>query len=157
MCSSDKNISLPVSDALLEESKTWSANEWESYLSTLEVQRRETLTRKYDDLAERLVADPSEGPQFNETALERLQSAIAHLSPKQRAVVRAKFWEGLSEREIAKRYGMARTTVQMHLFRATAHLKTLMSSKFPLSERAKTLFPHNACPDRTETESERDE
>ena len=140
--------------ALREESQTWSPAEWESYLATLEVPRRETLTKEYDDLAESLVAVDPEEPRLTEEAMARLQAAIDHLSPKQKAVIKAKFWEGLSEHEIAKRFGIARTTVQMHLARGTSRLKWLMSSKFPLSERTKNYFPHNACPARTKTSPE---
>ena len=78
-----------------------------------------------------------------------LERAIAQLSPKQQLVIRAKFWEGLSEHDIARREGISRSTVQMHLSRATTRLKWVMSSKFPISEGTKVPSTHKACPIRT--------
>ena len=143
--------------ALKENSQGWSEEEWESYLHTLEIPLRETLTRKYENLAESLEAPDPETSELTEKAMLRLQDAISRLSPKQRTVIQATFWEGLSTSEIARRYGMGRTTVQMHAARAITRLKHLLSAHFPLSERTKNHSPHNACQARTETQGKRDE
>ena len=148
---------LSLTEALRETSQGWSETEWEAYLRTLEIPLRETLTRKYDDLAEALEAPDPNASQLTEKAMLRLQDAISQLSPKQRTVIQATFWEGLSTSEIARRYGMGRTTVQMHTARAITRLKHLLSANFPLSERAKNRSPHNACPARTKTEEDRNE
>ena len=139
MCNSENNDSNSIPQHLLEKSKAWSVEEWETYLSLLEVPRRESLTRRYERLSETLSAPNEEESPYTDDTANRLQQAIALLSPKQKIVVQAKYWEGLSEHEIARRHGMARTTVQTHLFRATARLRELMSSKFPFSEGTKNI------------------
>lgn len=136
----------------------WEAVKWEMYLSTLEVPQRETLTRKYDELCENLVAeDDIESKAEDEDAVAGLRISLLSLSLQQRVVLHAKYWEGRSEREIAARLGISRSTVQVHLRRAIRHLQRHLSSKFPRCERAQNLFPHNVCPARTETQEERDE
>lgn len=142
---------------LKRSSQHWSKEAWEKYLSSQDVPLREVLTRKYDDLADNLEAPDHHELILSELTSKRLDDALGALSPKQRQVVEAKYWEGLSEHEIAARYGISRSTVQMHFSRAISRLKRLMSSKFPLSEGTKTHSPHNACPARTETEGKRDE
>ncbi len=146
-----------LTEALKENSQGWSENEWETYLRTLETPLKETLTRKYDDLAESLEAPDPNASQLTEKAMLRLQDAISQLSPKQRMVIQATYWEGLSTSQIARCYGMGRTTVQMHTARAIARLKHLLSANFPLSEGTKNYSPHDPCPARTKTAADRDE
>ena len=154
MCNSENNDPNSIPEDLLEKSKAWSVEEWETYLSLLDVPRRESLTRRYESLSGNLSALDEEESKYADDTADRLQQAIALLSPKQRTVVQAKYWEGLSEHEIARCHGMARTTVQTHLFRATARLRELMSSKCPFSEGTKKHSPSNACPVGTSTEEE---
>lgn len=52
---------------------------------------------------------------------------LAVLPPKQRAVVVLRYYEDLSEREIADALGCAPGTVKAHASRAMATLRALMS------------------------------
>ena len=136
----------------------WESLQWEMYLSSLEVPLRESTTGLYDELCENLVAEeePS-GDSLSDDALAKVRAALESLSHRQRQIVHAHYWEGLSEHEIARRLGIHRTTVQVHLQRAIRRLKRHLSSKFLTSERAQNSFTHNACPARTKTEEDRNE
>ena len=137
----------------------WEALQWEMYLSSLEVPLRESTTGLYGELCENLVAEEDEarGDSLSDDAVAKVRVALESLSLRQRQIIHAHYWEGLSEHEIARRLGIHRTTVQVHLQRAIRRLKRHLSSKFLTSERAQNRFPHNACPARTKTEGKRDE
>ena len=136
----------------------WESLQWEMYLSSLEVPLRESTTGLYNELCENLVAEEEpRGDTLSDDAIAKVRHALESLSLRQRQIIHARYWEGLSEHEIARRLGIHRTTVQVHLQRAIRRLKRHLSSKLLTSERAQNLFPHNACPARTKTEGERDE
>lgn len=131
------NQKSPSIDELKEISRSWSPAEWESYLSSLEIPRKEVITAKLDDINEEFPWASTGVSGLSEEMSTQLKKAIDGLSPQQRRVIYAKYWDGLSENKIAIRQGIARTTVQMHLSRAITKLNNSLSSKIPLSKRTK--------------------
>ena len=55
--------------------------------------------------------------------LDYVVDAIEALSPRQREVIEALFFERLTERPLAKRLGLSRNTIKTHKHRALANLK----------------------------------
>ena len=78
---------------------------------------------------ERVVADPPEGvaPVHDETAgwdeRDAMWRALAELPPRQRAVLVLRYYEGLSEAEIADTLGCASGTVKSQAAKALARLR----------------------------------
>jgi RNA polymerase sigma-70 factor (ECF subfamily) len=56
-------------------------------------------------------------------SLERVLTALAELSPKQRAVILLRHYAGYRSREVAHLLGMAPATVRVHLARGRRNLK----------------------------------
>ncbi|MEM9187709.1 MAG: sigma factor-like helix-turn-helix DNA-binding protein [Myxococcota bacterium] len=76
------------------------------------MKRREVLFADVDRLAAPI--HPSEGEPGRD---RRVRRAVAeHLSPKQREVVEAYFFEGLSQSEIATRLGIRQQVVHKRIF-----------------------------------------
>jgi RNA polymerase sigma-70 factor (sigma-E family) len=75
------------------------------------------------------VPEPVPGRPHEERYVERdaLNPYLAALPPKQRAVVVLRYYEDLSEREIAEALGCAPGTVKAHASRALATLRARMS------------------------------
>lgn len=59
-----------------------------------------------------------------------LRNAVAHLSPRQQAVVMLRFWNALSTGEIAERLSLPAGTVRSDLTRAYTVLRTLLEESF---------------------------
>ena len=60
---------------------------------------------------------------------ERVWQAVLTLPPRQRAVTVLRFYEDLSEAEIAETLGMARGTVKSHSHAATRRLAQLLGER----------------------------
>ena len=76
---------------------------------------------------ERLAAVPESGPP--QLPDSDLASAIAQLSPMQRAVVVLFYWEDHSVFEIARSLEVSESTVKQHLFRARGRLASLLGEE----------------------------
>lgn len=77
------------------------------------------------DLAERarwVSLGDAEPPERPEPGLERVMTALAMLSVRQRAVVLLRHYAGYRSREVARLLGMAPATVRVHLARARRNL-----------------------------------
>jgi RNA polymerase sigma-70 factor (sigma-E family) len=73
-------------------------------------------------------ADPPErGTSYDDAALQRivLRQALAKLAPRQRAVIVLRFWEDLTEAQIAETLGCSPGTVKSQAHHALARLRTL--------------------------------
>jgi RNA polymerase sigma factor (sigma-70 family) len=61
-------------------------------------------------------------------AIERLQSALAGLTPAERTLVRQRFWEGMSVADIARGLGEPYSRVVVRIFRLTRKLRRALES-----------------------------
>jgi len=69
---------------------------------------------------------PSAAEQPDVGARDEMWRALASLSPRQRAVVALRFYEDLSEREIAAALGMSAGAVKKHADRAMTKLRAVL-------------------------------
>jgi len=63
----------------------------------------------------------------NEQRVKRLREVLAQLSPKCRAAVELKFWQGLSYEEIAQRLEISTNMVKKYLTQALVHCRRRMA------------------------------
>jgi RNA polymerase sigma-70 factor (sigma-E family) len=85
--------------------------------------RRETLVHSVPD---------APGPDTADTAAldrEPLWAALRSLPPKQRAVIVLRYYEDLSEAQIADVLGVTRGTVKSHASKAMANLRTRLATE----------------------------
>lgn len=75
-------------------------------------------------------ADPM-GAAERRVLQDRLNEALAELSPSQRMAFVMRHWEGMSIREIAGALGAAEGTVKSHLFRAVRALRAELADLTP--------------------------
>ncbi len=75
--------------------------------------------------------DRSPGPdqQFEGSSHSEITTALAQLSPRQRAVVHLAYWEDLTSATIAERLGISEGSVKRHLARARAALRTSLTAE----------------------------
>jgi RNA polymerase sigma factor (sigma-70 family) len=88
------------------------------------LRRRKRNVSLTDPLA-RGLASPPETPAEGETP--EVRRALAALSPRQRAVVLLREWEGLSFREVARILGGSESTARVQHSRACARLRRLLA------------------------------
>ena len=107
----------PSLEQLKKKSKDWSPQQWEDYLKTLEVRRREENLKKgrFADFCsneENREAWDSHGKDYlGEDNRSRLRSAIMNLPDNEQKCIRLIFWEGFTLEETAKVLGFAKMTV----------------------------------------------
>jgi DNA-directed RNA polymerase specialized sigma subunit len=125
--------------AIREQSKSWSAEEWESYLATLDVGLKESLSSKTEVSSRGLTANVFEyaATDCPDDVLELVERLVAQLSKRQQFVLRNVFWDGKSERQIAKMLGIGRSAVYDLKKRALKNLRKHAQgvlAKFPIVE-----------------------
>jgi RNA polymerase sigma-70 factor (sigma-E family) len=102
------------------------ADDVDAYVRRVLVNTNAGLYRKRR-VAEHLVAAPQDGRGHvpHEPIAERsaLMAALAELPPRQRAVVVLRYWEDLSEREVASVLGCSTGTVKSQASKALARLR----------------------------------
>jgi len=79
--------------------------------------------RALHQLDGRADAQPSDAQPSDVVARDEMWRAIQELSPRQRAVVALKFYEDMSERDIAEALGMSAGSVKKHTDRALGRLR----------------------------------
>jgi RNA polymerase sigma-70 factor (ECF subfamily) len=84
-------------------------------------------TRELERERRRPPAAPDPVPGIDPSDVQEILSALATLSPKQRAAVLLHDQEGFTSPEVAKLLGMSAATVRVHLFRGRNHLRTLLT------------------------------
>lgn len=127
-------------------SREWTPRDWEAYLTHLEVPLKESLFFNSDSFMEaRGGAAPNymfkeDSPYFSKRneSVTRLRAAVKRLAPMQQKVIHLIFWNGLSERNAAKKMGLSRSSIQTHLSRAIRRLREILSSSSPWVEGQKT-------------------
>ncbi|GCD21811.1 RNA polymerase sigma24 factor [Cellulomonas algicola] len=91
-------------------------------------------------------ADESPGPEPTSSARLDVQSAVATLPPRQRAVVVLRFYDDLTVPEIARTLGIADGTVKRYLSEATERLERLLG---PLQDARDDVSLIDAIPERS--------
>ena len=86
-------------------------------------------TRELERERRRPPAAPDPVPGIDPSDVHEILSALATLSPKQRAAVLLHDQEGFTSPEVAKLLGMSAATVRVHLFRGRNHLRTLLTPR----------------------------
>ena len=112
-------------EAIREESKNWNAQQWESYLQTVERGRSESLSTRTE--VERLgitlnIFDLAD-TDCSEEISTLVRSLLDKLSNRQAFVLKMIFWHGKSERQIAKMMGSSRQAVYDLKKRALKNLR----------------------------------
>ncbi len=92
--------------------------------------RRRWRERSTDDLPELLATEP------DHAELIAVRDALAALAPRQRAVLVLRYYEGLSEKEIAAQLGIAPGTVKSHAQAALARMREALPDDVQAQDEA---------------------
>ena len=102
-------------EALREESKSWTPEQWESYLKTLETPRFESLlpSGQFEEVCEELEASVFANVQIpsSEDLIRRVQRILSCLTPRQRQALEEVYLKGKSPRKAALALGISRSAV----------------------------------------------
>jgi RNA polymerase sigma factor (sigma-70 family) len=114
--------------------KNWTISDWENYLETLDVKRREELLTDpaaIDCLSEKefkeTFAQPTESPNYLATR-QLLRSLVSKLSAREQKVIRMRFWEDASIQDIASHLYLSENSVRTYLRRALKKLRRQLFS-----------------------------
>ncbi len=125
MSKNKKRPEMQTEDDLLSASRNWSPDEWESYLRTLEVGLSESLSSKTEvnqrGISNNIFELSSSG--CSEELSMVVGKLLAHLSERQALVLRKIFWDGKSERKIARELKIGRQAVYDLKKRALKNLR----------------------------------
>lgn len=117
----------------------------EAYVRTTMVRDAARIRSRRNSRPETLVADPPERLQrhppahaVGEADADELWAALASLPPRQRAVLVLRYYEGLTEREIADVLGCSTGTVKSQASKALAKLRHRIPSFESASRRDST-------------------
>jgi RNA polymerase sigma-70 factor (sigma-E family) len=117
-----------VQDALERTMLAWSRidskDDPEGYVRRIMVNRNVSIWRRYR--RERLVDEVPERQLPDRTRDDSLWEAIKQLPTKQRAIIVLRYYEDLSEAQIAATMGCSAGTVKSQAFRAMAKLRELV-------------------------------
>lgn len=107
---------LPTPDEHLKRlAPSWSPETWERYLSWYETPRAESLvtSRKYDQICEEAAESVFANIQSSADDDLKIQVSgyLAGLTGQQRRVIELTFWEGRSERFVARELGISQVSV----------------------------------------------
>lgn len=97
-------------------SRSWDSDQWEQYLSTLEVRPSETLLsdpefqRAIDKQTESIFALARRSCSREDSSI--VWTAMTLLTPRQREVIHLIYWKNASEREVSQMLGISRATVR---------------------------------------------
>jgi RNA polymerase sigma factor (sigma-70 family) len=118
-------------------SKDWDQLIWEKYLDSIDVtlSDRQIGLQKYDALAESM---PHTCFEFSQTdaddeTKDKIAQVLEQLTPQQQKIIKMIFWEGRTERGIAKELRISRTTVQTLKKRSLRKLSDLLKQVSSIS------------------------
>ncbi len=101
---------------LINVTKSWDRNQWESYLTSLEIRLSETLLsenefqRALDQQTESIFTLTCRPCTPEDSS--SVWGAMRILTPRQREVIHLTYWRNCSEREISGMLGISRATVR---------------------------------------------
>ncbi len=136
---------------LKEISKNWDEIMWSSYLDSLDgtLSDRQIHPNEYEYLAERMSVTCWEYSQTDadDDTKKYVGRLLRQLSPQQQKIINMIFWEGRSERYIAEKLNIGRTTVQKAKKRALDKMSVILTDmpsisplvrgeKFPITKGA---------------------
>jgi RNA polymerase sigma factor (sigma-70 family) len=123
----DERGRLLSDDDLRFQSKGWNTEIWEAYLKTIEVKNSGMKYKPeiYDAFCSELMASIFSvvTNEKNSILKNKIEDAIADLPEKQRDVLHLIFWEGKSQRKIAKSWGVQQSSVFDLKERALSNLR----------------------------------
>lgn len=120
-----KSPKLQDEEILRAESRTWNAQEWEAHLKTVEVGLSESLSSRAEVLSQSIANNIFElsSSGCSEELSDIVNLLLAHLSERQALVLRKIFWDGKSERKIAREMKISRQAVYDLKKRALKNLR----------------------------------
>ena len=117
-------------EQFLSEDQIKDQNLWEIYLDKLETPLRETLInpKRYDHLANKLMTSSykkkeEDTPSYLIKYGKYLHGALKTLSYREREVIEGVFWDGKTERRLAREMGIDKTVVAIYKKRAMEKIK----------------------------------
>lgn len=121
-------------------SKDWSAETWERFLSET-VEKESSYQRDLPafvsptalDCFSETIWEGSTSEAMDDVAKGLRRICRNHLTPRQQHIVRATFWQSLSERQIADLLGVSRSTVRTQKLRALEKIKAQVEAEDLLS------------------------
>lgn len=128
---------LPI-DQLRAVSQTWDGATWNAYLKTVESPLFEELPDDFDlvlrEYEKRQTEVYEPDTREREETFQKVDDAIAQLSPPEKAIIQAVFWDGLSLRDLTHAYGISRNTMAKRYKKALRHLREKVIHPTPESE-----------------------
>lgn len=117
-------------------SKDWSAETWEQFL-TETVEKESAYQRDLPafvsptalDCFSETIWEGSTSEAMDDIAKGLRRICHNHLTPRQQHIVRATFWQDLSERQIADFLGVSRSTVRTQKLRALEKIKAQVEAE----------------------------
>lgn len=112
-------------ESLKSESKSWSADQWEAYLQSVEVGLAEAQPSRCEVERKAIAANIFDitNSSCSEELSTVVENLLSKLSERQAFVMRKIFWEGRSERQIARSLGVSRQAVYDLKKRALKNLR----------------------------------
>ncbi|MBK9322413.1 MAG: sigma-70 family RNA polymerase sigma factor [Bdellovibrionaceae bacterium] len=134
LCKCGKTLS---DETLRTSSQSWDSTTWDRYLRNLDSSLSESLVPVfiYQKHLER------QGSIFeftqscaNPELQNKIHMSLSQLTPKQRRIIEMTFWDSMSERDIAEKLGISRSTVKT--LKKRALLKLLPAQSLPIPAHA---------------------
>ena len=114
-------------------SKSWSADTWEAYLSSLETQQTECLLEdptQIENLSNEahedfwaLIDRDEQGKRDKSQLRSLIQTCLDVVSPREREILKKIFWENKSERAVADELGISRNSLKVLKSRGLSKIK----------------------------------
>jgi RNA polymerase sigma factor (sigma-70 family) len=144
---------------LMELKRSWTLSTWEEFLRTeVDVSRQEVLLHSPDYIENcsrgftEMVGEMDTEDQYPRLRMQ-INRYLKRLSNKEQQVLNAIFWEGKSQRELAKKYKVSRTAINNTRDRALKKLGTFFVESLSARISAQELMTDDLKHDRGESAS----
>lgn len=128
----DKNGEIIPSRELSKIAKNWDIKTWEAYLNSLEGYQSDLLFSKdLPDISNEeyvLLYKNLLHQEAYPNVKKVINAALCTLTPREQAVIRGVYWDGMSIQQIANSLGISRTTASSYKSRACEKLANLLLS-----------------------------